>query len=199
LPTAGQALHYTSVNPAKRTMTMVFGSARQVIEGINVIGGSYVLNWEGSASATVNGTPRAKGEVFTLLANTNVTVSFSSGSFTEVQLERGTVPTPYEWRPYGVELLLCQRYFFLHLPSFLPLQVAAYTPSVQPLPTCYIPFPTTMRDDPTVVAPISNGFNIGTITITPTPNGIRFSVDSEGEGYARYLVSFISAQAELTA
>ena len=32
--------------------------------------------------------------------------------FTGVQLEKGTIVTPFEFRPYAIELQLCQRYFF---------------------------------------------------------------------------------------
>ncbi len=32
-------------------------------------------------------------------------------AFTGVQLEKGTVATPFEFRPFGVELQLCQRYY----------------------------------------------------------------------------------------
>jgi hypothetical protein len=41
--------------------------------------------------------------------NTNLvqTVDFAS-----VQVEAGTVATPFEVRPYGVELALCQRYYY---------------------------------------------------------------------------------------
>jgi len=54
---------------------------------------------------------------------TNTTASFWNGStnwyatagnyieFTGVQLEKGTVATPFEVRPYATELALCQRYF----------------------------------------------------------------------------------------
>jgi hypothetical protein len=36
--------------------------------------------------------------------------------FTGVQLERGTVATPFEFRPFAQELALCQRYFY-HIMS----------------------------------------------------------------------------------
>ena len=40
-------------------------------------------------------------------------ISNSGATFfiTGVQLEEGTVPTPFEHRPYGIELSLCKRYF----------------------------------------------------------------------------------------
>lgn len=35
----------------------------------------------------------------------------------QVQLELGSVATPFEFRPYGLELALCQRYYFRHLAT----------------------------------------------------------------------------------
>jgi hypothetical protein len=108
--TSGQNLAFTG-NDSRRVMTAPAGGVRQVVEGSNIVAGDYVLNWFGTASATVNGVARTKGQVFTLTANTNVVVAFSGGTFSDVQLERGTVATPFEWRSIGQELALCQRYY----------------------------------------------------------------------------------------
>jgi hypothetical protein len=108
--TSGQSLTFTG-NDAGRTMTAPAGGCEQVIEGANIEGGTYVINWTGTATCTVDGTPRAKGATFTLTANTNATVRMIGGTFTDVQLELGTVVTPFERLPIGDELARCRRYY----------------------------------------------------------------------------------------
>lgn len=104
----------------------------QGIEGDNnlISGKKYTLSWVGNAtasyyvgtatSATINAqtfTSIANGGNFTLTisAGQNLWIKFSSDSigstFNFVQLEEGNIATPFEQRPIGLELSLCQRYY----------------------------------------------------------------------------------------
>ena len=143
--TSGQNLAFSASGNGNQ-ITAPAGGVEQVIEGINIEGGTYVLNWTGTATATVNGTARAKGETFTLTANTNATVRFVGGTVSLAQLELSTVATPFEHRPYGVELSLCQRYYiFDGTLTYVPIINTAGTAARL---TCK--FPVTMRSTPTV-------------------------------------------------
>lgn len=110
--TSGQNLAFSASGNGNE-VTAPAGGLEQVIEGASIEGGTYVINWSGTATATVGGVSRAKGDAFTLTENSNVTVRFSSGTVSNAQIERGSVSTPFEQRPYGLELSLCQRYCFV--------------------------------------------------------------------------------------
>jgi hypothetical protein len=108
--TSGQNITFTD-SANVRTVTAPAGGCEQVVEGASILSGTYTLNWTGTATATVGGTAVAKGGNVTLTGGTDATVKFSSGTFTLVQLEPGPVATPFEQRPIGTELALCQRYY----------------------------------------------------------------------------------------
>lgn len=145
--TSGQNITFTASGNGN-LVTAPAGGLEQVIEGINIEGGTYVLNWTGTATATVNGTARAKGESFTLTANANATVRFSSGTVGLVQLEPGTVATPFEHRPFGAELALCQRYCWV---GVINLTCSANSTS-QFASMGFQPFPSPLRAAPTLSA-----------------------------------------------
>lgn len=108
--TSGQSITFTD-SANTRTVTAPAGGVEQVIEGINILSGTYTLNWTGTATATVDGVSVVKGGNVTLTGGTNATVRFISGTFSLAQLEPGTVATPFERRSYGQEFALCQRYY----------------------------------------------------------------------------------------
>jgi hypothetical protein len=90
--------------------------------------------------------------------------------FTGVQLERGTVATPFEFRPFATELALCQRYFYVPNAA-LSVSMVFGTGYAGGTTTAYIniPHPVTMRASPTAISNSAVGtFQIGYIgTATP--------------------------------
>jgi hypothetical protein len=80
-------------------------------------------------------------------------------TFYSLQLEGGSVATPFEQRPFGLELQLCQRYYQQSTPyGWVAPYAGAYslrcgiasTYNGVAAETCYIPFATTMRGTPTI-------------------------------------------------
>jgi hypothetical protein len=86
----------------------------------NDFGTSVLFGAGGSASRTINtgwnasdGTAPSNVTGATQLIATNGATFFLTG----LQLEVGSVATPFERRPYGTELALCQRYFQTYTAS----------------------------------------------------------------------------------
>ena len=72
------------------------------------------------AGSTFSGTAGAWASANYVSATGAVSVVGTSGAtfyITGVQLEAGTTASPFEYRQYGQELLLCQRYFQLVFPT----------------------------------------------------------------------------------
>lgn len=161
--TSGQGLNFSASGNGNQ-ITAPAGGVEQVIEGASIAGGAYIINWTGTASATVNGTARIKGESFTLTANTNATVRFSSGTVSVVQLEPGSVATVFENRPIGIELDLCQRYCIVFPPQ--SFRTAGYGGTSGSILTVF-PLPSAMRATPTLTNPGSfNAVNLTGFTFT---------------------------------
>ena len=134
-------------------------------------------NWEHlSQTFVINEALTARFLVFIALQGANAaSASISSGDYIEitgVQLEEGSVATPFEHRSYGEELALCQRYYadvkgnWAH-PIATGLSYRVWQHQL----------PVTMRASPTI-----KGYTYGG-TGTETPDSVTAT---EQQGYAQW-------------
>jgi len=184
--TSGENISFTD-SADVRTVTAPAGGCEQVVEGLSIVSGTYTLNWTGTATATVDGSAVAKGGNVTLSGGTNATVKFSSGTFTKVQLEPGSVATSFEQRPIGTELALCQRYYS-KTDAYIKMLSAG--PVVLDTMQIHFHYPSEMRTAPTLSY---LGSTIGSgLTLTGvTPRGFTFggAPDAAGAVYAEVVAS----------
>jgi hypothetical protein len=94
------------------TITISAGSLIQVVEGLNLLSGTHVLSWTGTAQGKIGaGSFDSSGVTGSVTGGTNLNIEFGTGTLSKVQLEAGDTATPFEHRSYGAELALCQRYY----------------------------------------------------------------------------------------
>jgi hypothetical protein len=118
---------------------------------------------------------------------------------TAIQMEKGSIATPFENRPIGVELALCKRYY-----QWIPFNVNFYATNASQAAE----FPTSwaeMRTAPTAsgVAPdpwvtqVSNNNNSNTV-VRLSPTGGSYNVVAAGGSSATYVVGYrVALTAEL--
>ena len=112
--------------------------------------GEYTLpSVSGTYSYTVDLYEAVAGDIFDL------GFYFGDGDYIieNVQLELGSVATPFEHRSYGEELALCQRYYQDHTNEDVSRAVLPYTTTLAYSDS--VIFPVTMRATPTIT--VSNG------------------------------------------
>jgi hypothetical protein len=189
--TSGQSLTFTGTD-AGRVMTAPAGGCEQVIEGANIEGGTYVINWTGTATCQVDGVTRAKGATFTLTANTNSTIRMIGGTFTDVQVELGSTATPFERLPLSDETMRCQRYYYTDDtgPGTIYLEASAGSNRFLRRMT----LPVTMRTNPAASSTTPSYSNCSGLFVAAVAARSwleRVSVTATGPYYANtYTVSF---------
>jgi hypothetical protein len=81
--------------------------------------------------------------------------------FTGAQLEPGAVATPFEHRPIGAELALCQRYYFQSAG-----RLGAAATLKDGLSGMVFSYPEAMRAIPTISSPSTSGFTVGNAQVS---------------------------------
>jgi hypothetical protein len=119
-----------------------------------------------------------------------------SGTFdiAQVQVEPGPVATPFERRPIGTELALCQRYYeYYDGPASFLTKLRESDRNRR----LTVPFKVTKRSTPTVVLITSTADGGGAIGVaSPQPDGVCFDSFATNDAHAPSVSKF-SAAAEL--
>ena len=191
-----------------RTLTLTGAAIGQVIEQESILAGPHTLAWGGGLPGRIYNSG-ATPPVFapspvtaTIDGTANVAVEFSGNGETlfNVKLERGSVATPFERRPYGEELAACQRYCLTFIAGTGSQRLGGW--GVQSTTTgaeTLIITPVTMRTIPTITFlnlwwTDAVGFESIVSAIdaryptTPaaSPNGLPVVVTFAAAGAARY-------------
>jgi hypothetical protein len=100
-------------------------------------GTGVVLYFDMGSGSTFRGPAGAWAGANYVGATGAVSVVGTSGAtfyITGVQLEAGSVASPFERRDYGRELMMCQRYYQQYASYYIPAQLNAYTPQIYAVP-----------------------------------------------------------------
>jgi hypothetical protein len=161
--------------PGETTGTWATGSAL----GLQIV-------WDLGSGSNLNGTAGAWASAFDTRTSGSVSLNGTSGAtfyITGVQLEAGSVASPFERIDYGRQLIQCQRYFQTGNLYFL---VGGYSGTGF---GSSFGFPVSMRAAPAVVFTNTTYLNASSITASPISTG---GMTVTALGAATTIVRFIS-------
>jgi hypothetical protein len=94
------------------TITITAGSLMQVIEGVNLYSGTYVLSWTGTALGRVGtGNFSASSITTFVIGGTNLNVEFNTGTLSKVQFNAGDTALPFQHKSYADNIASCITYY----------------------------------------------------------------------------------------
>ena len=172
----------------------------------------------GSANSTTAGSWQSVNATSPTGAGSVVGTNGATWYVTGVQLEKGSTATSFDYRPYGTELALCQRYFCkTYEVTTVPATVTQTGPvyktldATQSYASLSWSLPVTMRASPTTVsyAPSSgtsgkfstNAFGPDSDVASTSANlgttNIAYIVNAVSIGVSSYVLAHFTASAEL--
>jgi hypothetical protein len=161
--------------------------------GLNVFFGLGVGTDRSGTAGAWNANNNISATGATNLIATNGATFYITG----VQLEAGLVATPFERRPYGTELALCQRYYYSIGATFygnvsFHMFTNGQVPSTT-LASAIQPFPVTMRTAPTFSATNPTNFRVGSAAGFFTVTAVALDVATPINANINYTSSGMTA------
>jgi hypothetical protein len=128
--------------------------------GLNVI---FSLGCGSTNKAASNNAWNAGGKIGAVGETDLIATTGATFYITGVQLEKGTVATNFDWRPYGTEFALCQRYYYKYnTQNWAGIRYSGTSPWMT------TGFPVTMRATPTVTTSFTSLYcTTGTLNSMP--------------------------------
>jgi hypothetical protein len=159
-------------------------------------GAGVIVNFNLGTGTTNSRTAGSWGAACTAATGSVSIVGTNGATFyiTGVQLEKGTQATSFDYRPYGTELQLCQRYYSVTKGTAR----GNFTGSGQSMQVPIF-WPVTMRAAPTTNGPsggITGGISNNLVS-DQTVNGCSYNIVSSGSGDGYAINRDILASAEL--
>ena len=145
--------------------------------------GIYTMFSLGSGS-TVSGTAGSwAGAGYRSATGATSVVGTNGATFyiTGVQLEAGSTATSFDYRPYGTELSLCQRYCyaFSGVGGYSAMPFSGFVQANGSVARLITVFPVTMRGAPSLTTPAANSIIIqGPSAINYTPTALALTSNS---------------------
>ena len=148
-------------------------------------GGGLFICWSMGAGTTRLGTAGAwqtpVGPLFGATGQTNI-IATSGATFyiTGVQLEKGSTATSFDYRPYGTELGLCQRYYYQNISNISTRFQMDVMTSNAGNPLVYVPYSVPMRANPTKA--LIGTWTVSGLTSTPSFTGNSYGTNIQFDG-----------------
>ena len=137
------------------------------------------IKWGLGVGSTLSGTAGSwSGTTYVSATGATSVVGTNGATFyiTGVQLEKGSTATSFDYRPYGTELVLCQRYCYTPIASDNYDAIANGYSASTTSSWCMMPFPVNMRSAPTMSSLTASNFGVQTGTGTAvTVTGISMT------------------------
>lgn len=160
------------------TLTISAGTLQQVIEGANLQSGTHVMSWGGTAQGKIGaGSLSISGVTESVTGGTNLTVEFSTGTLSLVQLEIGAVPTQFAHESIDRTLTRCLRYYERDGRGMAGQAVSSTVATLN----CF--FKVTKRAPPTLTQ-LQSGFNMRIAGSTTSVSGTLTSSGMDATGAA---------------